>query len=81
MNQEEMISLDGGRVQIKKPLEAGDRSVGGVFRDEDLNFTFVIWSHRALENEESQNYYDRWKRQGKERGALRNKQIDLILSL
>jgi hypothetical protein len=65
----------------QKPAIAGNRVMGGAFRDEEKNFTFVVWSFRPLSDREMQFAYGTWNEQRDKRRSLNNKQIDMISNL
>ena len=64
-----------------KPAIAGNRVMGGAFRDEENNFTFVVWAFRALTDYEMRFSYSEWNRQRDKRRSLKNRQIDVISNL
>ena len=65
----------------QKPAIAGNRVMGGAFRDEEKNFTFVVWAFRALTDFEMRFSYSEWNRQRDKRRSLKNQQIDVISNL
>jgi hypothetical protein len=64
-----------------KPAIAGNRVMGGAFRDDEKNFTFVVWAFRALTDYEMRFSYADWNRQRDKRRSLKNQQIDVISNL
>ena len=64
-----------------KPAIAGNRVMGGAFRDEEKNFTFVVWAFRALTDYEMRFSYSEWNRQRDKRRSLKDQQIDVVSNL
>ncbi len=65
----------------QKPAIAGNRVMGGALRDEEKNFTFVVWAFRPLLDDEMRFAYITWNSQRDKRRSLKNKQIDMISNL
>ena len=65
----------------EKPPFVGDRMFAGAYRDAADNFTFCIWTYRALTKEEKEAAFSRWLSARDKRKSMHDQIVHVVWDL